>query len=258
MPSPAAPTRSRWPAATARRRSSRRSPRSSTFPTRASRRARETTSRSTSGSIATTSSVRSTHSWTAASAASTSATSTGACSSTTSRSASTPRRCSAPATGTRSSARCSTRCPTPSGRRGSGLDLRWTGPDGHEHHGGAVIMVSNNRYRLGRTVGSGTRPAIDDGLLGITVAGAPTGRGERGRSPQRPVREWTAPTFEVDADDPVPAGIDGEAAAPRATAALRASARGCCECASRLSIRAPRRRRSCPRAPSTALRTSRG
>ena len=25
------------------------------------------------------------------------------------------------------------------------------------------------------------------------------------------MREWSAPTFEVDADDPVPAGIDGEA-----------------------------------------------
>ena len=97
------------------------------------------------------------------------------------------------------------------GPSGSGLDLRWTGPDGQEHSSGAVILVSNNRYRLGRAVGSGTRPAIDDGLLGITIAGAPTGRGERGRAPQRPVREWSAPTFEVRADQPVPAGIDGEA-----------------------------------------------
>ena len=68
------------------------------------------------------------------------------------------------------------------GPEGSGLDLRWTGPGGDDHRGGAVIMVSNNQYRLGRTIGSGTRPAIDDGLLGIMVAGAPTGRGERGRS----------------------------------------------------------------------------
>ena len=28
---------------------------------------------------------------------------------------------------------------------------------------------------------------------------------------QRPWREWSAPAFEVDADRPVPAGIDGEA-----------------------------------------------
>lgn len=98
------------------------------------------------------------------------------------------------------------------GPTGRGLDLRWTGPGGHEHHSGAAILVSNNRYRLGRAVGSGTRPRIDDGLLGVTVAGAPTGRGGSGRLPQRPWREWTAPGFIVDADHPIAAGIDGEAA----------------------------------------------
>jgi hypothetical protein len=71
--------------------------------------------------------------------------------------------------------------------------------------------VSNNRYRLGRAVGSGTRPRIDDGQLGITVAGAPSERGTHGRLPQRPWREWSTPVFEVDADHPVPAGVDGEA-----------------------------------------------
>jgi diacylglycerol kinase family enzyme len=97
------------------------------------------------------------------------------------------------------------------GPEGTGLDLRWTGPGGHDHSSGAAILVSNNRYRLGHAVGSGTRPRIDDGRLGITIAGAPTGRGERGHLPQRPWREWTAPAFEVAADHPVPAGIDGEA-----------------------------------------------
>jgi hypothetical protein len=71
--------------------------------------------------------------------------------------------------------------------------------------------VSNNRYLLGRAFGSGTRPRIDDGLLGITVAGAPTGRGNNRRRPQRPWREWSAPRFEVRADGAIAAGIDGEA-----------------------------------------------
>jgi diacylglycerol kinase family enzyme len=97
------------------------------------------------------------------------------------------------------------------GPGGSEIDMRWTGPGGHEHHGGAAVLVSNNRYRLGRAVGSGTRPHIDDGLLGIIVVGAPSGRGQNGSSLQRPLREWSAPTFEIDADQPVPAGIDGEA-----------------------------------------------
>jgi hypothetical protein len=92
---------------------------------------------------------------------------------------------------------------------GDKLDLAWNGPGGQEHRSGAAVLVSNNRYRLGRAVGSGTRPRIDDGLLGITVAGAPTGG--PGRFAQRPWREWLAPEFEVRSDHPVAAGIDGEA-----------------------------------------------
>ncbi|MER7251276.1 diacylglycerol kinase family protein [Kribbella sp. NPDC000426] len=95
------------------------------------------------------------------------------------------------------------------GAGGSELDMRWTGPGGDGHRGGAALLVSNNRYRLGRAVGSGTRPRIDDGVLGITVMGAPAGSDQGHR--QRPWREWTAPSFEVDADRQLPAGVDGEA-----------------------------------------------
>jgi diacylglycerol kinase family enzyme len=91
------------------------------------------------------------------------------------------------------------------------LDLRWRGPGGHAHAGGAAVLVSNNRYRLGRAVANATRPRIDDGLLGITVLSAPRGRGERSRAPQRPWREWSARSFEVESSAPVPSGIDGEA-----------------------------------------------
>jgi diacylglycerol kinase family enzyme len=94
------------------------------------------------------------------------------------------------------------------GPEGRGLDLRWAGPKGPEHSSGASILVSNNRYRLGRAVGSGTRPRIDDRLLGIAVA-SPPGGGQRMN--ERPWQEWSAPAFEVDADGPIAAGIDGEA-----------------------------------------------
>lgn len=73
------------------------------------------------------------------------------------------------------------------------------------------MLVSNNRYRLGRAVASGTRPRIDDGLLGITVIGSISWRDDEGRSLQRPWREWSAPTFRVDSERSVAAGIDGEA-----------------------------------------------
>jgi diacylglycerol kinase family enzyme len=97
------------------------------------------------------------------------------------------------------------------GPSGDELDMRWRGPGGHEHRGGAAVLISNNRYRFGRAVGSGTRPRIDDGLLGITVVGSISWQDKDGRSLQRPWREWSAPTFEVDSDKPIPAGIDGEA-----------------------------------------------
>ena len=64
-------------------------------------------------------------------------------------------------------------------------------------------------------VGSGTRPRLDDGVLGVSVIGASAGRSadeDAGAGSGQPRwREWTAPTFEVDSDEPVPAGIDGEA-----------------------------------------------
>jgi diacylglycerol kinase family enzyme len=96
------------------------------------------------------------------------------------------------------------------GPDGGDLDLSWRGPDGHEQQSGAAVLISNNRYRLGTAVGSGTRPRIDDGLLGITVAAAPADP-EQSRVSQRPWREWSAPDFRVDSDGAVPAGIDGEA-----------------------------------------------
>ena len=89
--------------------------------------------------------------------------------------------------------------------------LTWRGPHGHAHDSSAAILVSNNRYRLGHPIGSGTRPRIDDGLLGITVF-AEAGAREKGRGPKRPWREWSATSFELEASKPVPAGIDGEAA----------------------------------------------
>lgn len=88
------------------------------------------------------------------------------------------------------------------------LDLGWTEPDGREHHSGAAILVSNNRYRLGRAIGSGTRPRIDGGTLGVTVVETPEGNGG---PRQRPWHEWSTPAFQVEAHGPVPAGVDGEA-----------------------------------------------
>ncbi len=97
------------------------------------------------------------------------------------------------------------------GPGGPGLDLRWTDPGGGEQRGGAAILVSNNRYRLGRAIGSGTRPRLDERVLGIAVAGGSGDGADDDRRSRRPWREWSAPAFEVGAEGDVPAGIDGEA-----------------------------------------------
>jgi hypothetical protein len=73
-----------------------------------------------------------------------------------------------------------------------------------------VLLISNNTYRFGG-LGSGTRPRIDDGLLGIAVAQSRRNEGLRRLVPRRPWHEWSAPDFEVHSAEPVPAGIDGEA-----------------------------------------------
>ena len=88
-----------------------------------------------------------------------------------------------------------------------GAGLHWAGPDGRDEHSMAAVLVSNNAYRLGRAIGSGTRPHVDSGVLGVAVFEAPGSPLRR-----RPWREWTAPSFEVRAEHPVNAGIDGEAA----------------------------------------------
>jgi hypothetical protein len=94
------------------------------------------------------------------------------------------------------------------GGDGSEPDLRWQGPDGEEGRAAVALLVSNNVYRLGAALGSGTRPHLDEGVLGIAAAEEGPGRGLRvGLS----LRQWERPSFSVDADDPVPLGIDGEA-----------------------------------------------
>lgn len=85
--------------------------------------------------------------------------------------------------------------------------LRWTDGDGVSHDSAAVILVSNNAYRLGRVLGSGTRPKLDAGVLGVAVGSAPGAGG----ATHRHWRQWTAPVFAIDAPAPVPAGVDGEA-----------------------------------------------
>ena len=79
-------------------------------------------------------------------------------------------------------------------------------------HSALAILISNNSYRLGSALSSGTRPRLDQGTLGIALIGATNGGGESPPSGAPSLRQWTAPSIEIGAPQPVPAGIDGEAA----------------------------------------------
>ncbi len=91
--------------------------------------------------------------------------------------------------------------------RSRSASLHWTSPDGATNDSAAVILVSNNVYRLGHVLASGARPRMDAGTLGIAVGAAPG----TGASTHRGWRQWSAPVFEVESTAPVPAGVDGEA-----------------------------------------------
>lgn len=94
------------------------------------------------------------------------------------------------------------------GPQGKPLDLSW-------NHGGresgTAILVSNNRYRLGHAVASGTRPRLDRGLLGIAVWGSSLASADGRAAAGLGWRHWSAPSFEIESAGSVPAGIDGEA-----------------------------------------------
>ncbi len=95
------------------------------------------------------------------------------------------------------------------GPRAAPPSVHWVRSGGEES--GVALLVSNNPYRLGRAVGSGTRPRLDQGTLGIAVFGSSRNTGDQPRRPELGLEQWSDEVFEVNSEKPVPAGIDGEA-----------------------------------------------
>jgi hypothetical protein len=86
--------------------------------------------------------------------------------------------------------------------------LAWDGPRGQES--AVAILVSNSPYRLARPLGSGTRPRLDCGVLGITVLAPSEASGDEPGRVRLRMQQWTNEAFEIDSAVAVPAGIDGE------------------------------------------------
>jgi diacylglycerol kinase family enzyme len=102
-----------------------------------------------------------------------------------------------------------TLAPTDLGSDPDAPSFRWRGADGEASEGAVALLVSNDVYRLGTVIAAGTRPRLDEGVLGVAVL---TAERRRGAAPTGlALAQWSTPTFTVEADGPVPAGIDGEA-----------------------------------------------
>ena len=74
----------------------------------------------------------------------------------------------------------------------------------HRHTSPLVVLVSNNAYALDQPLAQGSRPQLDTGRLGIIVLDRPGAK-------RPPVSAWSAPSIEIAATEPLPAGLDGEA-----------------------------------------------
>ncbi len=94
------------------------------------------------------------------------------------------------------------------GPEGDASELRWRDPDGAGQSSTALVLVSNNPYLLGPTLGSGTRPRLDTGTLGVVDFHPPIA-GDRSTTPRW--REFNMPEVEIECAEPtLPVGIDGE------------------------------------------------
>jgi hypothetical protein len=93
------------------------------------------------------------------------------------------------------------------GPEGESSELRWVDDNGAPQTSTALILISNNVYRLGPTLGSGTRPRLDEGVLGIVDFHPPIA-GETSQTARW--RELKAPELEIESAEPVPVGVDGE------------------------------------------------
>jgi diacylglycerol kinase family enzyme len=100
------------------------------------------------------------------------------------------------------------------------IDLAFEGPDESNYTDAPLLLVSNNPYRLTSIGGTGTRPRLDTGRLGIFAVrvrspadvAALVALETLGQSQRFPgLLEWSQPTFAVHSGAPVAVGLDGEA-----------------------------------------------
>lgn len=91
--------------------------------------------------------------------------------------------------------------------------LRYTTPNGVTHDRAPLLLLSNNPYVYSGPPDYGRRARLDSGELGIgAVTNFPADLdAQTPLAHLRSLHQWTAPTYVIDSDEPIQAGVDGEA-----------------------------------------------
>jgi diacylglycerol kinase family enzyme len=91
--------------------------------------------------------------------------------------------------------------------------LRYVTPDGRTHERAPLLLISNNIYHYSGHPDYGRRFRLDSGRLGIgAITNLPEGAVASMHLHQiRSLQEWEATSYHIESDEPILAGLDGEA-----------------------------------------------
>ena len=100
------------------------------------------------------------------------------------------------------------------GRPEAQAAVRYVTPDGRSHDRAPLLLVSNNVYRYSGAPDYGRRLRLDGGMLGIgaiTNLSEATGESALALDQLRTMHQWEATSLRLESDEPILAGVDGEA-----------------------------------------------
>lgn len=97
--------------------------------------------------------------------------------------------------------------------RDSQARMRYVTPDGRTHERAPLLLVSNNIYRYSGYPDYGRRLRLDSGKLGVgAITNLPEGEVASMHLHQvRSLQEWETTSYRIESDEPILAGLDGEA-----------------------------------------------
>lgn len=106
---------------------------------------------------------------------------------------------------------------------GSQARLRYSTPDGTQHERAPLLLVANNPYHFSGYPDFGRRLRLDSGMLGIAALTDLTDDTtlDVALEDLAGLHEWTTASYRVESDEPIEAGLDGEAVTFRSPLTLQ-------------------------------------